>query len=479
MAYYHGIKTSEVPTSLATPAEIATGITFAVGTAPVHLVGGENVNKLVYAGSYAEAVGALGNSDDWKKWTLCEVIDTHFVLYGVKPVVFVNVFDPKKHRKAVEAANFTFADGAVALPGDALADSVIVKSEDKATTYAEGTDYTLIYDEDKLIIEKTEGSTISGTAVSVEYYEADPSMVTADDIIGGISATTGEKSGLELLNSVYPKYNIVPEFVIAPGFSDNSALAAIMDTKASSINGLFKGKAIIDADCSTVRKYCDVYGWKSSNNISGVNQIVCWPMLALGGKAYHYSSHYAALAALIDTENGGFPSRSPSNKALKADSTVLADGSEIIIEHAEANVLNSNGIVTATNLAGRFVSWGNETACYPANTDVKDYFVNINRMFGYLEQYITLTFWTKIDENMTRRLLDTIVDSINIQLNSLKTAGHLLGGRIEFSADDNAVTDLMAGKAKFHLYVTPPSPAKELHYELEYDVEYVKAALAG
>lgn len=478
MAYYHGIKTSEIPTSLATPAEIATGITFAVGTAPVHLVDGENVNKLVYAGSYAEAVGALGYSDDWKKWTLCEVINTHFVLYGVKPVIFVNVFDPKKHRKAADAVNLAFADGTAALPDGVLADSVVVKSEDGATTYAENTDYTLVYDDGALIIEKTEGTSISGTTVSVEYYEADPGAVTADDIIGGIDAATGEKSGMELLNSVYPKYNVVPEFVIAPGFSDNSALAAIMDTKASSINGLFKGKAIIDADCSEIRKYSDVYSWKSSKNISGSNQILCWPMLALGGAAYHFSSHYAALAALVDVDNGGFPSRSPSNKALKADSTVLADGSEIIIEHAEANVLNSNGIVSATNLAGRFVLWGNETACYPADTDVKNYFVNINRMFGYLEQYIILTFWTKIDESMTPRLLNTIVDSINIQLNSLTAAGHLLGGRIEYSADENPVTDLMAGKAKFHLYVTPPSPAKELHYELEYDSSYVESALS-
>lgn len=478
MAYYHGIKTSEIPTSLATPAEIATGITFAVGTAPVHLVGGENVNRLVYAGSYAEAVEALGNSDDWNKWTLCEVIDTHFVLYGVKPVIFVNVFDPKKHRKAVEAQVFTFAAAAIALSSNVLADSVIVKSEDKATTYNEGTDYTLTYDEDKLILEKTEGSAISGEAVSIEYYEADPTMVTADDIIGGINTTTGEKSGLELLNSVYPKYNIVPEFVIAPGFSDNSALAAIMDTKASNINGLFKGKAIIDADCADVRKYSDAYSWKSGNNISSANQIVCWPMLALGGKAYHYSSHYAALAALIDVQNGGFPSRSPSNKALKADSTVLADGSEIIIEHAEANVLNSNGIVTATNLAGRFVLWGNETACYPANTDVKDYFVNVNRMFGFIDLYIILTFWVKVDDNMTRRLCDTIVDSINIWLNSLTAAGHLLGGRVEFRAEENTLTNLVAGKVKFHLYATPPVPAKEMHFEKEYDVAYIKAALS-
>ena len=33
MAYYHGIKTSEQATALATPAAVSVGITFAVGTA--------------------------------------------------------------------------------------------------------------------------------------------------------------------------------------------------------------------------------------------------------------------------------------------------------------------------------------------------------------------------------------------------------------------------------------------------------------
>lgn len=78
-----------------------------------------------------------------------------------------------------------------------------------------------------------------------------------------------------------------------------------------------------------------------------------------------------------------------------------------------------------------------------------------------------------------RRGLCSIVDSINIWLNGLKTSEHILGGRIEFNADENPVTDLMAGKMKFHIYMTPPSPAKEIEFTLEYDAEYVSAALGG
>lgn len=32
---------------------------------------------------------------------------------------------------------------------------------------------------------------------------------------------------------------------------------------------------------------------------------------------------------------------------------------------------------------------------------------------------------------------------------------------------------------KFHIYITPPSPAKEMEFVLEYDADYVSAALGG
>lgn len=478
MAYYHGIKTSEKATSIATPAEAAVGITFAVGTAPVYM-GEGGVNKLVFANNYAEAVAQLGYSDDWDNFTLCEVIKTHFALYGVSPVIFVNVFDPAVNKTAIESTEFTLVDGRTELPDTAIKSSVVVKATSSGEALSEGTDYSAFYDGGKLIIEKLSGGAITGSTVFISYDKADMSNVKAEDIIGGIDVSTGAKKGLELVNSVFTKYGIVPELIIAPGFSDDSAVAAVMLAKANSINGLFKGKAIIDADSKTVKKYSDVYGWKSDKNISGENQIVCWPMVALGGVKYHLSSHIAALMAQVDTGNGGVPSESPSNKALQADSTVLADGSEVLLELSDANVLNSKGIVTAMNFNGRFTLWGNETACYPASTDVKDYFIPINRMFGYVAQTLILTFWSRLDSKMTRRLIDSVIDTTNIWLNGLKTDEHLLGGRIEFREEENPLTDLMAGKLKFHVFITPPSPAKEMEFTLEYDADYVSAALGA
>ena len=36
----------------------------------------------------------------------------------------------------------------------------------------------------------------------------------------------------------------------------------------------------------------------------------------------------------------------------------------------------------------------------------------------------------------------------------------------------------MAGKVKFHVYITPPSPMVQMEYTLEYDVSYLQNLLA-
>lgn len=79
---------------------------------------------------------------------------------------------------------------------------------------------------------------------------------------------------------------------------------------------------------------------------------------------------------------------------------------------------------------------------------------------------------------MNRRLLDNIVDSCNIWMNGLVGSGYLLGARAEVLDSENPVTDLMAGIIRVHLYLTPPSPAQEIDFVLEYDAEYVTSALS-
>lgn len=481
IGYEHGITSEQVETSISTPRTAGSGIVFVVGTAPVQQVGGK-VNDPVLALLYKEAVSALGYSDNWRNYTLCEVMYSHFQLYGVSPVVFVNVLDPKKHKKTVEAEEYEVIDRQARLPFEAIAESVEVTSDDGSTTYAVDEDFGLLYDGDSLILEVLEGGAIPDTAnkLKIAFTAVDPSKVSDSDIIGGFNVATKKSTGFELVDAAFAKFGIVPDLILCPGWSHRPEIAAIMTAKAENINGVFEGKALIDIDTTVVRNYTDAPEWKKRMNIFSKYQILFYPMVKLGEKLFHLSVQAAGLMAKVDTDNGDCPCESASNKNLQANSAVIdVEGSdEIFLDPQQANYLNSQGIVTTLNFMGGFVLWGNESACFPANTDVKDYFYCISRMFGWVANTAVLTFWKKLDKRLNRRLIDNICDTMNIWLNGLTNEEKILGGRVEFREDENPDTSLMAGKATFHIFITPCSPAKHLHFILEYDVDYLSALFA-
>ena len=130
-------------------------------------------------------------------------------------------------------------------------------------------------------------------------------------------------------------------------------------------------------------------------------------------------------------------------------------------------------MLTALNFIGGWKAWGNRTGVYPASTDPKDSFIPIRRMFNWIQNELILTYWQKVDGPVNRRLIDTVIDSYNIRLNGLAapSVGALVGenNRVEFLESENPATDLIDGKVRFHVYVTPPTPAEQIDFIVEYD----------
>ena len=103
MPYKHGVYVSENATSLSAPLESTAGLIVAVGTAPVNTVGNPAgaVNVPILANNYAEAVAAVGFSNDFESYTLCDAIAAAFQVVGAGPMVLINVLDPAKHTSDV------------------------------------------------------------------------------------------------------------------------------------------------------------------------------------------------------------------------------------------------------------------------------------------------------------------------------------------------------------------------------------------
>ncbi len=472
--YKHGVTISEQATSILPPSRVSAGLPVVVGTAPVHMLSGGvtgpvNVPGLYY--TYSEAVLAVGYDADWSKYTLCEFVKSHFGLFAVAPVVLVNVFDPAVHKASVAEASQAFVADELQLPNEGiLSGSLVIKSQDGLITHVLGTDYSadLITG---LVTRITTGAIAAGATVLRSYDYGDPSLVTADDIIGGVDAITGALTGLELINSVFPRFRLVPGQILAPGWSQDPAVAAVMDAKAGNINGVFKAICLVDLPTS-VGKYSDAPAYKENNNLTDEQMAVCWPKVKLGDDEYWLSSQLAGLICQVDAAHDDTPYKSPSNERLQMTSAVVGN-EEVWLGPDQAAYLNGQGIITALNFVGGWKCWGNRTGAYPAVTDVKDAFLPIRRMFNWIGNTLVLTWWQKLDYPITRRLVETVVDSVNIWLNGLAAREIILGGRLEFVADENPTTDLMDGIIRFHVYVTPPSPAREIDFILEYDPAYL------
>ena len=475
----HGIYISEVPTSIVPPIKTDAGIPIVIGTAPVNLAadGVGKTNEPVLAYTYAEAVAALGYSDDWANYTLCEFIYSHFVLYNVAPVVFINVLDPTTHKESVASTSHTLAAGQVTLPDvGILMSSLVVKATAEGSALVVGTDYTAAFGTDgKVIVSRVKGGgiTTDTSTIYVAYDKLKPSLVTATTVIGGVDTNSGALLGLELVNQVFPKYRIVAGQICAPYWSTKPDVAAVMEAKANAINGVFRAVALTDIPTDEVTKYSDAPAWKNDNNYVYNRQTVCWPKVKLGSKIFHMSTQQAGLTCLLDSQNSDVPYESPSNKNLQMDGLCLEDGTEVVFGMDEANYLNGQGIITALNWIGGWRLWGNRTAAYPATTDPKDSFLSIRRMFDWNGNVFLQTYWQKVDKPVNRVLIETLVDSENIRLNGLASRGFILGGRMAFLADENPTTDLMNGIIRFHSYITPPTPAEEIDDILEYDTSYL------
>ena len=211
--YRHGIYVSEQETSMIAPLNGTAGLQVVIGTAPVHLLAdpAAAINKPLLVYSKAEAIAAVGYSDDFASFTLCEAISASFAVVNVAPLVLINVLDPAKHSAEMEEKTVQINSGmAVVEETGVLLSTLVVKNGEETLTAEE--DYTAVYNADGTVsIVLIEGGKANGaTNLTVSGKKVDASKVTAADIVGGVDAATGAESGLEVVRQVYPKLGMTP-----------------------------------------------------------------------------------------------------------------------------------------------------------------------------------------------------------------------------------------------------------------------------
>lgn len=476
----HGITTEEIPFQPISSNDESFSAVFAIGTAPVNLskLATPPVNVPVLVRNWSDAKEKFGYSEDWESFTLSEFFYSWFQLYNRGPVVVLNVLDPTDHTTAVADQTVLLVNGrATVNAGGVLLNTVQVRNADGTTTYVRGTDYTLVTnDSGRPVISRIATGAIGlSDSLWMSYTQLDGTKVTADDVIGGLDVTTGAATGLEALKNVMGATRKVPSVIVAPGFSEDPLVAAVMVAKAKAVNNRFKCTAITDIPATV--GYMDLEAWKTNNGYTGSNQNVAWPLVTYKGRTYHLSTVYASRKAQLDETNDFIPFESPSNKGILADGAVLADGTPLFLGPEEGEVINNLGIVTAINFVNGWTLWGNRTAAYPGSTSPQDTIIPVREMFNWVQNSLIVRYWSRIDDPTNRRFIDSVVDDANIWFNTL-TGTSLLGASVVFERTDNSDEQLMNGKIVFRIKMTPPGAAQAIVFLVEYDVTPLETLFA-
>src|SRR4029077_5715292 len=482
-SYKHGVTWRDVPTSVRSPITADSGIPVIIGGAPSFQSDSPaplNVPRIYR--SYEEAVAEMGFSYDFQSYGLCEAMYVYFVLHNTGPIILINVFDGTTAATVVPPADMDIVNRQVIIDEDnVLKTGVIVKDQAGAITYVLDTDYALAYNnESKVVVNVIPGGTIppAATKLKVGYSTADPSSIDDTDIIGGVDDTTGKGTGLEAIDDVFPIHAIIPGIILCPGFSQIPEVAAVMTAKGENINGCFRCISYADIVSVTVLKPQDANAWKNSNNYVSNRLAAFWPRVGLDEKQFWLSTQAGALTEWVDNQNANVPVETPSNKNLKMNKTyagALDTPTDVFFGKSNADMLNGQGMISAINFIGGWKLWGSNMSIYPSNSDPKDRWLPVRRMTDWLGNTIVLTVFQFVDEPGNRRLIDSVIDSLNIWLNSLVASGNALGARVEFRHDENSDVELLNGHYVFHVYEAFPTPAEHIEFLLEFSVEYLEA----
>ena len=283
MAYKHGVYNTEQATSLTVPIQGGAGLQVIFGTAPIHLAkdpaAAVNTPKLVY--SYKEAVEAVGYSDDFENFTLCQSISACFQVFNVAPIILVNVLDPNKaaHVTQNQAESCDVVDGVVLYDKKYVLLNTLAVKNGSATLVA-GSDYEAAHEDDgSVAITLLSTAAKEASSLTVSSTSLKPSGVTAADIVGGVDAATGKETGLELIRQIYPTLGMVPGLILAPGWSHTPTVAAALQAKTENINGNFNCSCLLDisADSDGAVVYTSVKGAKEALGASSAHAAACGP----------------------------------------------------------------------------------------------------------------------------------------------------------------------------------------------------------
>ena len=382
---------------------------------------------------------------------------------------------------AVAAADYQAANGVVTLPHQRVKTgaTLVVKNAAGDVTYQTPRDYAVdaaagtitrvavgtSFDADATVNVKY--TYLAGLAdnseVTLRHDVPDPDAVTAADVIGDVGADGGRTGTLALIaaESVTGRR---PRILIAPGWTDQQAVAAALIARADRLRAV----AVIDGPSTTDAEAITYRGHFGSRRAYLVD-----PAVRVGSplETRPASGYVAGVIARSDAERGFW--WSPSNLAINSVlGTERAVDFELGAEEAAANQLNADEVATIVRQDG-YRLWGNRTL----SADPKYAFLSVARTADLIQDSILRAHLWAVDRNITRTYIEDMANGVNDYLRVLRGDGAILSGECRPS-DVNTPRRIADGQVCFDIDFTPPAPAERVTFRVALTDDGIEEILA-
>ena len=303
--------------------------------------------------------------------------------------------------------------------------------------------------------------------------------VKLSDIIGGVDALTGKRTGLKAFEDCYSLFGYYPKTIVAPVYCESAAIVPEINIICNKIRAI----GLVDAPVGASVQ--DVITGRGSQgtinfNTSSDRIVLCYPHLKVYDsetdtiKLQPYSQRLAGVIAAKDIEKGYH--WSPSNTEIQGIIGVERQLTSMINDPtSEVNTLNEAGVVTVFNSYGTgFRTWGNRSAAFPSST-LPTNFINVRRTADILHESVEYSMLQFIDYPIDNGLIDSICETVNQFIRTLIGRGALIDGKCSFNQDKNPTTELANGHLLFDIEFMPPTPAERITFESFIDIELLKS----
>ena len=386
------------------------------------------------------------------------------------------------------AANMDLVAGSIDLPGHDVS-NVVVENEDGNVTYDVGDDYTVNAATGVITRVAASGSAIaSATATLKISYTSGPDYtvnaatgvitraangpiaadatvkvtfrgqsktgtMTAATVVGAAGRTP---TGIAALASAESVVGYAPRILIAPGYSEQSNVAAALIGVADRLRGI----AVIEGPSTTddaARTYRAEFGARRGYLVDPGVRVADADGDVVDRPA---SGYVAGLIARVDAEEGFW--RSPSNHVLQGVlGTERPIGFGLSDHNSAANLLNAQSVATIVRQSG-YRLWGSRTL---AGADAPEWrFLSVVRTADALAINLQQSHLWAVDRNVGPTYLDEVAGAVNAYIANLIASGAMLSGVCRPSPDLNTPESISAGQVYFDIDFTPPSPAERVTF---------------